>query len=167
MPVAKADTVESLADEVGAQLDNLGRALQVAKDSGTAGKLAEIVPLVSAEINSIAERLSKLPEPSTEVKQRIDAKMTERETEMQQTFGDLDEFMAGLQPEVKTAVEEALGAFLNAMSAVEDVFSKYFDVEQPETPTDLPPEPELDPPASDEPASDAPAPDVPDSDASE
>jgi hypothetical protein len=139
--VPKPDTVESLAEEVGLQFDNFARALEGAKTSSSADKLTEIVPLVSWQIKAIATRLSKLEEPSDAVKEEISNRMKKREKEMETTFGSLEQFMDGLSPSVKAEVEDALGAFLGAMTEVEEVFSKYFDVEESADPPIPPPDP--------------------------
>lgn len=139
-PSVAVEPVEALAEEVRVQFDNFARALESARSEGTAGKLKEIVPLVNSEIKSIAERLSRLPEPSDETRRRIAHKMAAREAEMAKTFGSLDSFLKNLDPGVRDDVEEGLQSFLGAMADVEEVFSKYFDVEQ-NLDTPLPPPP--------------------------
>lgn len=73
--LVKKDTPESLTDELLVAFEKLPVAVSKVTDKATAEIAAREIEKIGDEIDSIAKRLDPLPEPSDEVKLRIDEKM--------------------------------------------------------------------------------------------
>lgn len=129
-PAPGPETVESLADEFGMQLEQMARAMQGVKDAASAEKAAEIISLVSGEFRSIVERLQKLEIPGEDVKRRINEKMEERQEAMARSLGDQEAFMDNLPGEARPIVEKAMEGFMATMNELHPVMADYFEVEE-------------------------------------
>lgn len=135
------DTVESLAGEFLAQLDDLAEALREVEDVKSAQKVAEIMPLACGQFQGIATRLKYLDVPSDEVKERINEQMEQREKEMARSLGDQEDFLNTLDPAAREIVQDSMERFIATMEGIQPIMERYFLVsEESSTPPPAPPE---------------------------
>lgn len=139
--VDSVDSVEGLFREFLEQLDAFAKALGEVEDEVTAKKVELVAPLAADELNSIGERLQKLPPPPANVRARIHAELETSQAKMARSLGGWEEFLSNLDPVLLPTVKPAMEQFGTAMNGFGPIMAKYFMVEQeapiPPPPTDL------------------------------
>ena len=124
------DTVYSLADEVGEQLDRFADAMARVKQDGTveqARRAKQAAAEVAAEIQAIAGRLQRLEVPPDEVKREIAEQGREREQAIRDRLGTQSELIEGLDPEVAAIVREVMRSFRSELEEPGAIFDRYFE----------------------------------------
>ena len=125
--VPKQDTVESLADELGEQLEEMDRVMKAVSDVSSAKVAADTVDRISAAFVSISERLQELEIPSDDLKRQIMVKMEAQQAEMAQSRGSQQEFINNLAPEARQIVVQTLESFQRTLDDLEPIMTAYFE----------------------------------------
>ncbi len=121
---SKADTLDSIADEVIATLNRMPEAMSSIKDKESAQAAADVIKEVGTELEDIAARLEKLDVPSDEEKKRIDKKIEDGIAGGDEKMGNLDPKVMA-DPEIQKIIGEAMQSFGETMKKVEPIFKKY------------------------------------------
>lgn len=120
----KADTLDSLADEVVDTINRVPEAMSKIKDKGSAQEAADVIGEVGDELVAIAERMEKLDEPSDEEKKAMDKKIEEGIKGGDETMSKIDPAVMG-DPEIQKIINEAMKGFMEKMKKAEATFKKY------------------------------------------
>ena len=120
----KKDTPDSLTDELLVAFNKLPSILDKVTDQASAETASKEIEKISTEIGKIAKQLDPLPEPSDEVKARIDKKM---ETGLKNIGPKMASSMEGLaqNPELLGIIGAAMQKFGTQMAQHEKTFEKY------------------------------------------
>lgn len=120
----KKDTADSLTDEFIAQSEALATAMGEIKDKESAESVAKKIDTIADEMSSIAERLSKLPDPTEDEKKKLKEKMDKAHKEME---GKMIKIMADVpkEPEIMTIIGTAMANLSKKMEPHTATFEKF------------------------------------------
>ena len=120
---------ESLANKIMESMHEFGSAVSEVADTETANKAAEKIGEIGDRFSQIADELKDLVPPPEELKEAINAKMEEKDAELQELMGgDLEAKLQSLGDESREVLQKAFGEFFGKMDAVGEEFERHFGV---------------------------------------
>ena len=123
--VAKADTVESVADELTTLIESLPGILSTAKDAESAKAAATKIDALGDQLVACLDKLKAFDKPTAEQKAALEAKMGPRMDAMEQKMGPAMAAIMSNQ-EVATILNEAMSRFGEKTAAMDTVGEAYF-----------------------------------------
>jgi len=125
-PEKKADSYDSLSDEMLSVMNSLADALGSVKDKATAEAAAKKIDGLVPQVNDIAARLKKLGKPSKEQAQKINAKMDAADAKFEEKM-KVGMGAAMSDPEVGKVIMTAMNDFGEKTKEMDKLVQDYFE----------------------------------------
>jgi len=121
---SKADTPDSLTDELAGTLNELADVFTSVKDTDTAKAAVDKIDTLGGKFEEIAGRLDKLEEPSDETKKELEAKMDKVAEELEAKMNPFMKTVMGDQ-EIAQIIMPAMQGFGERMQKLDPIFERF------------------------------------------